>query len=195
SNYVAPSVITPNSNSNLQTSAGFTTWLALSSITFPNTATSSTTYDTFGRPYQSTSVYGAVTTYAYSGATLPMTITATTNSHWVQTTLDGFGRTTTVVRGYNDGSGAHTVSTVNTVYGSCACSPLGKVAQVSQPYAPGGTQYWTTYSYDGLGRTVSIVLPDGASTTTSAYSGNTSTITDPAGKWKKQTTDAMGNLT
>src|SRR5713226_890189 len=99
-----------------------------------------------------------------------------------------------MARGYNAGSGAHTVSTVNTVYGSCACSPLGKVMQVSQPYAPGGTQYWTTYSYDGLGRTVSVVLPDGASTTTSSYSGNTTTIADPAGKWKKQTVDVFGNI-
>ena len=33
-----------------------------------------------------------------------------------------------------------------------------------------------------------------ASTTTYAYSGNTTTITDPAGKWKMQTMDAMGDL-
>jgi YD repeat-containing protein len=46
-----------------------------------------------------------------------------------------------------------------------------------------------------LGRTVSVVAPDGASTATSAYSGNTTTITDPAGKWKKQTVDVFGNLT
>ena len=81
------------------------------------------------------------------------------------------------------------------VYGPCACSPLGKMTQVSQPYAPGATPVWTVYSYDGLGRTVKVVLPDGASATTYAYSGNTTTITDPAQKWKKQTMDAFGNLT
>ncbi len=71
---------------------------------------------------------------------------------------------------------------------------LGTVQKVSRPYAPGGTQYWTTYNYDGRGRTVSVVLPDGASTSTYAYSANTATITDPAGKWKQQVSDVFGNL-
>src|SRR5207253_234313 len=51
------------------------------------------------------------------------------------------------------------------------------------------------YTYDGLGRTLSTVAPDGASTTTYSYSTNTVTVTDPAGKWKKFTMDAFGNLT
>jgi YD repeat-containing protein len=132
-----------------------------------------------------------VTTYGYSASgVIPYVITATTNSHWTQTTLDGFGRTAKSVRG----TGSTTVSEVDTVYGPCACSPIGKVTQVSQPYVPGNTVYWTKYTHDALGRTVSVLSPDGASTTTYAYSGNTTTITDPAGKWKKQTTDAMGNL-
>ncbi|MFN8008408.1 MAG: hypothetical protein U0V70_15575 [Terriglobia bacterium] len=54
---------------------------------------------------------------------------------------------------------------VDTEYDSCACSPLGKVKRVSQPYAPGGTVYWTTYTYDGLGRTTRIDLPNGGYTT------------------------------
>src|SRR2546425_12389030 len=86
-------------------------------------------------------------------------------------------------------------STVDTEYDSCACSPLGKMKRTSQPYAPGGAIYWTTYTYDGLGRTVAVLAPDGASTTTYAYQGNTTTVTDPAGKWKQYVTDAMGNLT
>jgi YD repeat-containing protein len=63
------------------------------------------------------------------------------------------------------------------------------------PYASGGTPVYTVYTYDGLGRTVSTVKPDGASTTTSAYSGNQATVTDPAGKWKQFTKDVLGNLT
>jgi len=190
-NYAAPTAITPNTNTNLQVSATYTPWLVPASITQPNSATASTSYDQFGRPQISTSVYGAQTSYAFSqNGSLPMVVTATTNSHWVQTTLDGFGRATSVVRG----NGGATVSTVNTVYAACACSPLGKVQKVSQPYAPGGTVYWTVYTYDGMGRTVSVVSPDGASTTVTAYSGNTTTITDPAGKWKKQTFGAAGNM-
>jgi YD repeat-containing protein len=40
-----------------------------------------------------------------------------------------------------------------------------------------------------------VQLPDGASTTTYAYSGNRTTVTDPAGKWKQFTSDVSGNLT
>jgi len=66
------------------------------------------------------------------------------------------------------------------------------VAQ-SLPYAYGGSPVWTTYTYDGSGRTLTVVQGDG-STTTSSYSGNSTTTTDPAGKWKTFTSDAFGNL-
>ena len=52
------------------------------------------------------------------------------------------------------------------------------------PYAPGGTEYWTTYTYDGLGRTLSVQKPDGASTTTYSYLGNQTAVTDPA-SWNR----------
>src|ERR1035438_6080167 len=83
---------------------------------------------------------------------------------------------------------------VDTQYAPCACSPLGKMWRVSQPYAPGGTPVWTTYTYDGSGRTLTVTAPDGASQTQYTYSGNNVTVTDPAGKWKTSTTDASGNL-
>jgi RHS repeat-associated protein len=86
-------------------------------------------------------------------------------------------------------------SVVDTVYAPCACSPLGKLKKVSQPYAPGGTVYWTTYTYDAIGRTLSVQQPDGASTTTYSYSGNQTTVTDPAGNAKTLTSDSLGNLT
>jgi len=46
-----------------------------------------------------------------------------------------------------------------------------------------------------VGRTLSVTLPSSAGTTTYLYEGNTVKTTDPAGKWKKFTMDAMGNLT
>jgi YD repeat-containing protein len=194
-NYAAPDVITVNGNSSSNQNMTYTSWLATSTVTGPNSTSASTTYDSYARPATSTSAHGAVTTYTYSAAgAIPYTVTATTNNHWIQTKLDGFGRTIQSVTGYSDGSGAHTVATVDTEYDSCACSPLGKVKRVSKPYAPGGTVYWTTYTYDGLGRTVTVVEVDSGSTSTTAYAGNVTTITDPAGKWKKQTVDVFGNL-
>jgi YD repeat-containing protein len=72
-------------------------------------------------------------------------------------------------------------------------APLGKLWRVSQPYAPGATEYWTTYTYDGSGRTLTTTAPDG-SVTSYQYTGATTKVTDPAGKWKQFTNDAMGNL-
>ena len=74
-------------------------------------------------------------------------------------------------------------SQVDTQYGPCGCSPIGKMSAVSQPYAPGATPVWTTYTYDGSGRTLTVTAPDG-SVTRYAYAGNQTTVTDPAGKWK-----------
>lgn len=166
-NYAVPDRITPNNNTDLQQTITYTPSLALASLTNPNTAIASATYDLLDRPSTTTSVYGAVTTYTYSLSGTPAWQRATTNNHWVQTSLDGFNRPITELRGHNVSGGA-TVSQVDTTYGPCACSPLGKVTAVSQPRVPGGTAYWTQYTYDGLGRTVSMLAPDGASTTTYA---------------------------
>ena len=54
--------------------------------------------------------------------------------------------------------------------------------------------YWTTYTYDASGRTLTVTAPDGASTTSYSYQGTRTTVTDPAGKWKTSTVDAYGNL-
>ena len=120
-----------------------------------------------------------------------------------RTTLDGFGRpikveTGSLVLAGPIGSGIITfsniVSQVDSVYAPCGCSPLGKLAQVSRPHAPGAAVYWTIYTYDGIGRTKSVQAPDGASTSGYVYSGATVKTTDPAGKWKLFTSDAAGNL-
>src|SRR5438477_405753 len=76
--------------------------------------------------------------------------------------MAGFGRGLRVETGHD----TTTVSQADTQYAACACSPLGKLWRVSQPYAPGGTPIWTTYAYDGSGRTVSVTLPDSSATTT-----------------------------
>jgi YD repeat-containing protein len=83
---------------------------------------------------------------------------------------------------------------VDRQYAPCACSPLGRLWRVSQPYAPGGTVYWTTYSYDSLGRVTQIQHPDNSGVTSYVYEGNTVKVIDPAGRWKKYTLDAFGNL-
>jgi len=146
-------------------------------------------YDSYGRPQSSTSPYGAVTNYGYSGASLPPFKTANTNSDFTTTVMDGFGRPLQTTTGY----GSTTVSVVDTAYAPCGCSPLGKLSQQSQPYAPGGTDAWTTYQYDASGRTTRVTLPDG-SFTSYLYEGASVIATDPAGNVKTFGMDAFGNL-
>ncbi len=135
------------------------------------------------------SPYGAVTTYAYNDTASPPNKVATTNGHWVKTVMDGFGRTIQTITG----NGSTTVSTVDVQYAPCGCSPLGKLSRQSAPYAPGGSDAWTTYNYDASGRTLSVVLPD-TSFTTYYYEGNWVGVTDPAGNTKSFDMDAFGNL-
>ncbi len=186
-----PSAITTGS---LATSLNWNSALGLTGVSGPNGDGAGVGYDGNGRPQSATSPYGAVTNFTYNDNPTPPTPpskTATTNGHWIRTSMDGFGRTIKT----ETGNSTTTVSTVDMVYLPCGCSPLGKMTKISQPYAPGGAQYWTTNTFDGSGRTVSTQLPDGSSATTYVYQGNTVTVTDPAGKWKRFTVDAFGNVT
>ncbi len=188
-NYAVPASMTTNSLSQTMQWSGF---LGLTQETGPNGDTLSTLYDSYARPQQTTSATGVVTNYTYA-TSAPWTVTAIANGRGTRKTLDGFGRTIKVESG--TGTGLSTVvSVIDTQYDPCACSPMGKVSRASMPHAPGATQYWTVNTYDALGRTISVLSPDGSSTKTYAYAGNTATVTDEAGKWKKYSMDAMGNL-
>jgi hypothetical protein len=184
--FAAPSAITVGG---ITETLQWNSFLGLTQDTGPNGDTSSTIYDAYARPSQTTSKTGQVTTYSYS-TTVPWTVTATTSGRWTRKTLDGFRRTVKV----ETGNGSTTVSVVETEYDSCGCSPFGKTKRVTMPRSPGGAQVWTTFNYDGLGRTVSEVAWGGA-TRTYLYVANTVKATDEAGKWKKYWMDAFGNLT
>ncbi|MCW5980888.1 MAG: hypothetical protein KIT09_22595 [Bryobacteraceae bacterium] len=188
-NNAVPNVMTTGS---LTTDLDWTDLLGLSQSKGANNETASFTYDSVGRPASSTTPRGAVTTYAY-GTGPPYTETATkADGRFVRTTYDGLGRPVKVETANTSGA---VKSVVETEYVACACSASGKVYRVSQPYAPGGTKYWTVYTYDALGRTVQVDHPGGSGSTAYLYSANTVTMTDPAGKWKKYWMDAFGNLT
>jgi RHS repeat-associated protein len=85
---------------------------------------------------------------------------------------------------------------IGSVYAPCACSPLGKLTSQTTPHAPGPALSTTTYSYDGIGRTLQVATSgsDTSGTTTYSYAGNVITTTDPAGVWKQFTMDPFSNL-
>jgi RHS repeat-associated protein len=185
--YAAPSAIT-TANS-LTSTFTWSTVLVPLSTTGPNGETATTNYDSStAQPTSSTSPYGAVTSYTYSN-TAPQ-IVAVTNGAWTQTYLDGLGRTARIAKG----NGNTTLSYTDTVYDTCGCTPMGKPYKTSLPYAPGSTPVWKANTYDALGRTLTTVAPDGSSTITYSYNGNTVSVTDATGKWKEYVTDAFGQL-
>ena len=76
---------------------------------------------------------------------------------------------------------------------------LGRLASVTNPSRmtngqSDGLGYATAISYDALNRPISVKTADGSTSTTS-YAGNQTTVTDPAGKKRQYTYDALGRLT
>jgi RHS repeat-associated protein len=107
----------------------------------------------------------------------------------VVTTLDWYGRTKET--SLTDSGGNDLADT--------SYDANGNVATVSNPYRSGGTEVYTTYGYDVLGRQVSIKEPDCSgstcSTKTSAPYGSTMLLTDEAGHQRKLFVDGIGRLT
>ena len=84
SNFSLPSSIALGSTGAISTSATYSSSWNVASMTGPNSATGTTTYDSYGRPSQTLSPDGAISTYTDS----PPTQTATVNGRWQSTTLD-----------------------------------------------------------------------------------------------------------
>ncbi|HWQ54666.1 MAG TPA: RHS repeat-associated core domain-containing protein [Bryobacteraceae bacterium] len=95
---------------------------------------------------------------------------------------DGLGRQAHSIQ-YEDGG---------QISGDTEYDGLGRVRRVSNPYRSGGPE-WTTMTYDALNRVKTVATPDGAVTATD-YSGYYATVTDPAGKARRNRTDGLGRL-
>jgi RHS repeat-associated protein len=166
-------------------------------------------YDLLNRPVTIAFSDGGQTTHCYSdlgGSTCPhsgppfqtVTTTKIASSPAVvnetsTTFYDGLGRVSqTQLNSDPDG-----VTSTATIYDA-----LGRTYQVynptrcSAPTTNCGESTWgyTTNAFDPLGRVTSITLQDGQITTTT-YSGNCTTTTDPALKTRKACSDALGRLT
>jgi RHS repeat-associated protein len=160
------------------------------------------TYDEFARALTVNYPDSGQTTYCYSDeAGSPCYSTALPPFSTQSTLISGSSYLTrkTLLDGYN-----RVVETQLTSDPECSSADktdttydaFGRVLSLSNPYCTTSDPTYgvTTYAYDTLGRTTSITAQDG-SVTTSLYSGNTTTVTDPAGKKRQSTTDALGRLT
>ncbi|MBZ5550907.1 MAG: hypothetical protein LAO22_23620, partial [Acidobacteriia bacterium] len=159
----------------------------VASIIDPNLQVTSYTYDLFGRLLTALSPANGSITFSYPNPNTvnrSQAITATLSLNHTMT-FDGRGRITT---------SALTSDPQGTTYTDTTYDAVGRVQTVSNPYRTGDTNYYTTTAYDALDRVKTVTQPDN-STVQTAYSTNTTTVTDEAGKQRKTTADALGRLT
>lgn len=158
------------------------------------------TYDAMGRPYAVTHGDGGTTSFSFTEPSSPSpssrisvsstsAIDGSTNLA-NSVTIDGLGR---VIK-TQETTPCGTV-TVDTLY-----DEVGRVHSASNPYCTTGDPTYgiTSNVYDGAGRVITLVPPDGTTTSNNAstvYSGNSITVTDQAGKQRRSFTDALGRLT
>jgi RHS repeat-associated protein len=151
------------------------------------------TYDFLRRPTQvakkNGSTVGQSVSTTYDDIAFTTTTTTTidsANSKKQITAMDTLGRalTTTI-----ENASGTIFSIVKSEY-----NLAGRAYGASNPYTTGNPSIWTTSASDALGRVVSTTLQDN-SRTTYAYTTNTVKMTDPTGKQRQSTYDAVGRLT
>ncbi len=155
------------------------------------------TYDLMNRVKSKNSPDGGTSSYDYNDTPSPVstqvsTLLATGGPSIVNTTLfDDLGRPVQTQLN-SDSEGA--------VYVDTTYDAMGRTATVSNPYRIGDappystTRGLTQYAYDALGRTTVVTKADFSFVST-AYDGNTVTVTDEASNPRKSTSDALGRLT
>jgi RHS repeat-associated protein len=149
-------------------------------------------YDTATRRLIETDLPSLTKLYRqYDDSALQPTVTSSNNiNNRVQVSVvDGLGRLVQQQNRSGTVTSSTVISTVDTAYDS-----LGRTTSVSNPYAPGDTEVYTSTIYDHLSRATQVSPPSGGSYLAS-YSGNAVTSTDPASKQIRHFSDGLGRLT
>jgi RHS repeat-associated protein len=154
---------------NQTTSYGYSdSLLRLTSTTYPDNGKTTLTYN---------DSVPSVTTSKLITTSLPLTIVGT---------LDGMGHVIEIELTSDPSGPDYTVTTYN---------GEGLVNTVTNPYrSTSDLTYGTiSYLYDALNRTTLVTKPDN-STVKTVYSGNTTTVTDEAGKTRESFVDGLGRM-
>lgn len=160
----------------------------MKSMTDPNNATTTSTYDVFGRKVSSTSpAPDAPTTWSYNsfGTVGQQHVQSTTGGISTWTYFDGFGRTILEKRTGPDGKKIATQTFYNN---------KGLVDKTSLPYFENiETPIWQTFIYDGIGRLTQVTNPDG-SRVLQCHNAGVTVVIDANNHRKRETRDVFGRL-
>lgn len=172
------------------------------SVTDPNGITSTAGFDTFGRQTSAVKPDGnqTVMSYAYcSGVNGGTASCPTYGAYLVQAepeTSNG-GQNGPITITYYDALGRAIGSDTQGFDGSwirvsAQYDANGRVQQTSRPYfVSGGTPKWTDYTYDLLNRVTQATFPD-SSSSTYAYHGLTTLVTNAQGQTTTTVKNAQG---
>src|SRR5208282_1387677 len=181
-----------------QTSYAYDTLGRLTTTTYPDNTTESTTYDANNNRLTSTDRAGNTTTYTYD-ADNRLTKTTYSDNSFTQTKYDAAGRVSSTVDangnstsyGYDDAGRRITLTDSLNHVTTFAYDNSGNQVSVKD-----ARQNTTQYQYDALNRQIAVVYPD-TTTATTAYDnlGRVISKTDQAGKVTAYGYDALGRLT
>lgn len=158
------------------------------SLTGPNALTTTWAYDGFGRKTQESRADETQSNWSYADCVsacgfAKYTITSsTTGTTPVTTYYDPLNRVIRTVATGFDGQ---------LVYTDTEYDAQGRVKRSSRPYLANVPIYWTTPTYDTLGRTTRMDAPDG-SFSTMAYDGLTTVATNAKGQIKTELKNSQG---
>lgn len=162
------------------------------STTDANVQTTAYAYDSMGRRTQTSLPDGGLVNITYGG-TLPInnasTAKLTSSLNKITTAvLDDLGQVKQTQLN-SDPSGKTCVDITH--------DGFGRVTTVTNPYRSSscaGSSILTSYAYDPLGRGLTQVGQTDGSTITTSFADNCKTLTDEAGKLRKNCTDALGRV-
>jgi RHS repeat-associated protein len=181
---------------------------SMASFSDQNSQVTSYSYDLMGRISEVDYPDGGVTTHTYFTSSKPFSVTIAkkldaSRGVYSQLTADGLGRVVQAVLCEDGSACAKKITTLTAYDGN------GRTTTTTNPYrTTSDPTYGVTRTlYDALNRVCIVIPPDGTAVTGNScpgtqpsndvfttYVGNTTAVTDQAGKKHKSVTDAMGRL-